>query len=80
LLRALTVAREQEAHWWELRAATRLAKYWQEQNKHGEAHALLAPVYGWFVEGFATPELGEAKILLDELRQPTRTQSRFARN
>jgi class 3 adenylate cyclase/tetratricopeptide (TPR) repeat protein len=79
LLRALAVAREQEARWWELRAATRLAKYWQEQNKHGEAHALLAPVYGWFVEGFATPELREAKMLLDELRQPTRTQSRFAR-
>jgi predicted ATPase len=64
---ALTVARRQEAKSLELRAATSLARLWQQQGKQAEAHALLAPVYGWFAEGFDTADLLEAKALLAEL-------------
>jgi len=63
---ALDVARRQEAKALELRAAMSLARLWQQQGKHAEAHALLAPVYGWFTEGFDTADLIEAKALLDE--------------
>jgi len=52
---------------WELRAATSLARLWQQQGKCQEAHDLLAPVYHWFTEGFDTADLQEAKALLDEL-------------
>ena len=52
----------------ELRAATSLARLWRKQGKRSEARALLAPVYGWFTEGFDTRDLVEAKALLDELR------------
>jgi predicted ATPase len=65
--RALGIAREQEAKLWELRAATSLARLWGELGQRGEARELLAPVYGWFTEGFATADLKEAKVLLDEL-------------
>ena len=65
--KALEVARRQEAKWWELRAATSLARLWQSQGKTVEARALLAPVYGWFTEGFDTADLIDAKALLDEL-------------
>jgi predicted ATPase len=65
--RALTVAREQQASFWELRAATSLARLWRNQNKRAEARDLLGPVYGWFTEGFDTLDLKEAKALLDEL-------------
>ena len=65
--KALTVAREQRAKSWELRAATSLARLWCEQGERAEARALLAPVYGWFTEGFDTPDLKDAKALLDEL-------------
>jgi class 3 adenylate cyclase/predicted ATPase len=65
--RALVVAREQGARFWELRAATSLARLWRDQGKRTEAHELLAPVYGWFTEGFDTPVLKEAKSLLDKL-------------
>ena len=51
----------------ELRAATSLARLWGEQGRRGEARELLAPLYGWFTEGFDTPDLKEAKALLDEL-------------
>jgi predicted ATPase len=51
----------------ELRAATSLARLWGEQGQRTEAHDLLAPVYGWFTEGFETADLKEAKALLDEL-------------
>ena len=51
----------------ELRAATSLARLWRDQGKRTEAHDLLAPVYGWFTEGFDTPVLKEAKALLEEL-------------
>jgi predicted ATPase len=64
---ALDIARHQEAKSLELRAAMSLARLWQQQGKRAEAHALLAPVYGWFTEGFDTPDLQEAKALLVEL-------------
>jgi predicted ATPase len=65
--KALGIAREQEAKLWELRAAVNLARLWRDQGCRAQAHDLLAPVYGWFTEGFATPDLKEAKALLDEL-------------
>jgi predicted ATPase len=64
---ALAVARRQQAKSWELRAAMSLARLWQHQGKWPEAYKLLAPVYGWFTEGFDTADLQEAKTLLDEL-------------
>ena len=64
---ALDVARRQQAKSWELRAATSLARLWQQQGKRAEARELLAPVYGWFTEGFDTADLQEAKALLDTL-------------
>ena len=64
--RALDVARRQEAKALELRAAMSLSRLWQEQGKRAEAHAILAPVYSWFAEGFDTADLQEAKALLDE--------------
>jgi predicted ATPase len=67
--RALDVARRQEAKSWELRAAMSLARLWQCQGKRTEARALLAPVYGWFTEGFDTADLQEAKALLEELEE-----------
>ena len=68
LRRALTTAQQQQARWWELRATTSLAKHWQDEGKYLEAYFLLQPVYGWFVEGFDTAALKDAKALLDELR------------
>jgi predicted ATPase len=64
---ALRVAREQQAKSLELRASTSLARLWGEQGRRREAHELLAPVYGWFTEGFDTADLKDAKALLDEL-------------
>ena len=66
--RALEVARKQQAKSWELRAAMSLARHWRSQGRREEARELLAPVYGWFTEGFDTHDLKEAKALLDELR------------
>ncbi len=65
--KALSIAEEQEAKLWELRAATSLAHLCVEQGRRGEPRDLLAPVYGWFTEGFDTPDLKETKTLLDEL-------------
>jgi class 3 adenylate cyclase/predicted ATPase len=65
--RALAVARQQQAKSWELRAAMSLARLWRDQGKVQQARELLAPVYGWFTEGFDTRDLKEAKALLDEL-------------
>jgi predicted ATPase len=65
--RALAVARAQQAKSWELRAAMGMARLWRDQGKHRDARDLLAPVYGWFTEGFDTRDLKEAKALLDEL-------------
>ena len=65
--RALAVARSQQAKSWELRAAMSMARLWRDQGKRDEARDLLAPVYGWFTEGFDTLDLKEAKALLDAL-------------
>ena len=65
--RALAVARQQQAKSWELRAAMSMARLWRDQGKPQQARELLAPVYGWFTEGFDTLDLKEAKALLDEL-------------
>jgi predicted ATPase len=67
LQRALDVARHQKAKALELRAAMSLSRLWQQQGKQAEAHALLAPVYGWFTEGFDTADLQEANALLEAL-------------
>jgi predicted ATPase len=64
---ALDVACRQQAKSWELRAAMSLSRLWQQQGKRDEARALLAPIYGWFTEGFDTADLQEAKALLDAL-------------
>ena len=65
--RALAVARQRQAKSWELRAAMSLARLWHDQGNVREARELLAPVYGWFTEGFDTRDLKEAKALLEEL-------------
>jgi predicted ATPase len=64
---SLAIARRQQAKSLELRAAMSLARLWQQQGKQAEAHELLAPVYGWFTEGFDTADLQEAKALLEAL-------------
>ena len=68
--RALEVARQQQAKGWELRAATSLARLWGEQDRRGDAEAVLEKVHGWFTEGFDTPDLVDARELLDELGSP----------
>jgi class 3 adenylate cyclase/tetratricopeptide (TPR) repeat protein len=68
LRRALTIAQQQQARWWELRAATSLAKDWRNGGKYLEAYSLLEPIYSWFGEGFDTTCLKGAKALVDELR------------
>jgi hypothetical protein len=65
--RALAIARQQQAKSWELRAAMSMARLWRDQGKRDEARDLLAPVYGWFTEGFETRDLKEARALLEEL-------------
>ena len=74
--RALSIAREQEAKLWELRAAVSLARLRRDQGRRTEARDLLAPVYGWFTEGFAMPDLIEARELLEELQPAARSASR----
>jgi class 3 adenylate cyclase/predicted ATPase len=68
LFRSLTIAREQEAKFYELRAAMDLARLWRDQGKRQQAHDLLAPVYCWFTEGFDTLDLKGAKALLEQLK------------
>jgi predicted ATPase len=65
--KALSIAEEQGAKLWELRAAASLARLRRDQGSPAEARDLLAPVYSWFTEGFDTADLKEAKALLDEL-------------
>jgi predicted ATPase len=65
--RGLAVARQQQTKSWELRAAMSMARLWRDQGKRDDAGELLAPVYGWFTEGFDTRDLNEAKALLEEL-------------
>ena len=64
---ALNITGEQEAKLLELRAAASLARLWRGQRRRAEAQALLAPIYGWFTEGFGAPDLKDAKALLNEL-------------
>ena len=65
--KALSIAQGQEAKLWELRAAASLARLWRDQGRRAEVLDLLTPIYAWFTEGFDTPDLKEAKALLDEL-------------
>jgi predicted ATPase len=65
--KAIAIARGQGARSFELRAATSLTRLFARRGKHGEARELLAPVYGWFTEGFDTTDLKDAKTLLDQL-------------
>jgi predicted ATPase len=74
--RALSVAQKQQAKSWELRAATSMARLWCDRGKSLEARELLAPVYGWFTEGFDTLDLKGAKVLLDTLPARGRSRSR----
>jgi predicted ATPase len=64
---AMAVAQAQGTKLWELRAAMSLARLWADQGERARAHDLLAPIYGWFTEGFETADLKDAKALLDEL-------------
>jgi predicted ATPase len=64
---SIRIARQQQAKSLELRAATSLARLWGEQSRRAEARDILAPVYGWFTEGFDTTDLKVARTLLDEL-------------
>src|SRR5262249_20041805 len=66
--RALAGARQQQAKWWELRAANSMARLWLDQGKSQQARELLAPIYGWFTEGFDMVDLRDTKALLDELK------------
>jgi predicted ATPase len=66
-LKAIEIARQQQAKSLELRTVTSLARLWQQQGKKEEARQLLAEIYGWFTEGFDTKDLQEAKALLEEL-------------
>ena len=65
--KAIDIARAQSAKSWELRTAKSLARLWHSQGKSTEARDLLAPIYGWFTEGFDTADLKDAKSLLEEL-------------
>jgi predicted ATPase len=65
--RAIAIAQGQSAKMFELRAAVSLARLWAEQGRRAEAHEMLAPVYGWFTEGFDTADLKDAKALLHEI-------------
>ncbi|MGH9938750.1 MAG: hypothetical protein ACREAM_21125, partial [Blastocatellia bacterium] len=67
--KAIEVAQRQQAKSLELRATMSLARLWRQQGKTAEARQALAEVYGWFTEGFDTPDLKDAKALLDELKQ-----------
>ena len=79
LRRALTIAQQQQARWWELRAATTLAKHWQDEGRRQEAYPILQPAYGWFTEGFDTPDLKNAEELLGELRDLSGSQAHARR-
>jgi predicted ATPase len=77
-LDSLDWARRQQAKSWELRTSTSLARLWQTQGKRQDAHELLAPVYGWFTEGFDSPDLLDAKALLDQLATATESAANSA--
>jgi class 3 adenylate cyclase/predicted ATPase len=69
LNRALAIAAQQQARWWELRAATSLARHWQREGRFADAHAVLQPVCGWFSEGFGMPDLDNAKAFVETLAE-----------
>jgi predicted ATPase len=69
LQRSLVTARRQHAKLWELRAACSLGRFWRDLGKHNDARDLIEPIYDWFAEGFDTPDLKEAKALLDALSE-----------
>jgi predicted ATPase len=77
LLSAIVTARTQRARSLELRAATSLARLWAERGERHRAHSLLAPIFGWFTEGFDTPDLQEARMLLNELASDPCTGPQF---
>jgi class 3 adenylate cyclase/tetratricopeptide (TPR) repeat protein len=79
LRRALTIAQQQQARWWELRAAISLAKHWHDEGKYSEAGSLLQPIYRWFVEGFDTADMKDARALLDELKDLSGPQTQAGR-
>jgi predicted ATPase len=66
-VKAITVARQHKAKSWELRASIGLARLWQKQGKTDETRQLLGEIYSWFTEGFDTPDLREARALLEEI-------------
>ena len=68
-LKAIEIAKHQQATSWELRAATSLARLWQRQGRPAEAYQMLSEIYNWFTEGFDTQDLQDAKAVLLELRQ-----------
>jgi predicted ATPase len=68
--KAVDIARGQDAKWWELRAATKLARLWAGRGERRKARELLSPIYDWFTEGFDTPDLREAETLLQGLASP----------
>jgi hypothetical protein len=69
LRRALMVAQQQQARWWELRAAVSLAELLRDEGTYADACAVLKPIFDWFVEGFDRPDLKQAKVLLDQLNR-----------
>ena len=79
LRRALTIAQQKQARWWELRAAISLAERWRDQGNSMQAASLLEPVYAWFVEGSDTADLQRARALLDELRNVSAPQAQAGR-
>src|SRR5262249_26552971 len=79
LRRALTIAQQQQARWWELRAATTPAKHWRDEGRSLEAYSLLQPGYVWFVEGVETTPVKDGKAVLGELRDLSDTQTQAGR-
>jgi len=79
LRRAVTIAQQQQARWWELHAATSLAKHWRDEGKYFEAYSLLQPACSWFAEGVDTTSFKDAKALLDELRDLSSPRSQASR-
>jgi predicted ATPase len=77
---ALDIARKQQAKTFELRAATSLARLWSDRGDQQRARDLLAPIYGWFTDGFGTRDLIEAKALLDAIGESIERRLRLCRN